>query len=116
LIFRIIRKKFVFILALASTESQQISKEDIEALLEELIQLHPNSPTFRQIFKSTQTTEMFLDAYKSFTTGVKSLTEIGQSTIALMDKVSHFALALALDSSVATAQQQEVSFSLIFFA
>lgn len=88
----------------------------MEALVEELIRLHPISPTFRLIFKSEQTTEMFLDAYKSFTTGVKSLPEISHNVVALMDKLSHFALALAMDSSVATVQKQEVWLVISFTA
>jgi hypothetical protein len=85
-----------------------MKESDLEALIEELIRLHPISPTFRDIFKSTQTTQLFIDAYNSFTSGVKSLPDIGQTLVSLMDKMSHFALALALDNLVSASQQQEV--------
>ncbi|KAL4258196.1 Beach-domain-containing protein [Pleurotus pulmonarius] len=37
----------------------------VELLIEELMNLHASSSTFRQIFKSQQTTQLFVDAYKA---------------------------------------------------
>lgn len=77
-------------------------------MLEALIQLHPASPSFKQIFKSTQVTQQFIDTHLAFASAVRSLPEISQRIISLMDKMCHFAIALALDPSVSQTQQAEV--------
>ena len=85
-----------------------VAGPDLEALLEALIQLHSASPSFKQIFKSTQVTQQLIDIHLAFTSTVKSLPEISQRVASLMDKMCHFAIALALDPLVSETQQAEV--------
>ena len=92
----------------AGSTPSTISEADLEALLETLIQLHSTSPSFKQIFKSTQITQQFVGAHLAFVSTVKALPEISQRVTSLMDKMCHFAVALALDSSVSETQQTEV--------
>jgi hypothetical protein len=80
----------------------------MEVLIEELIDLHASSPTFRQIFKSQQTTQSFIEAYKSFVAAVTSSAEISDTTVRVLEKVTHFGLNLALDNSVSGNQKREV--------
>lgn len=80
----------------------------MEHLLEELIAIHSANLTFRQIFKSQTITQGFIDAYKSFVTAVSLVDGITQSTIRILEKLSHLGLSIALDNSVAGSQKQEV--------
>lgn len=84
----------------------------MEALIEEIIDLHVSSSTFRQVFRSQQTTQMFLDAYKSFVTATTASMDGHQRTIRILERLSHFALTLAHDDDVAVPQKREV-FSII---
>lgn len=88
--------------------SQTITGADLEALLGTLIQLQSTSPSFKQVFKSTQVTRQFIDTHLAFTSAVKSLPEISQNITSLMDKMCHLAIAFALDPSVSETQQAEV--------
>jgi hypothetical protein len=69
--------------------------------------LHASSPTFRQIFRSQQTTQVFVDAYKFFVTSVNP-TNVKPKIIRMLEKLTHFALTLALDPDVAASQKKEV--------
>ena len=86
-----------------------VTGDDLEALLEALIQIHPTSLSFRQIFKSTQVTQQFIDTHLAFASAVRSLPEISQRVTSLMDKMCHFAIAVSLDPSVSQTQQAEVT-------
>ena len=97
----------VKLLFVGSTPSA-IAGADLEALLEILIQLHSTSPSFKQIFKSTQITQQFIGTHLAFVSAVKDLPEISQRVTSLMDKMCHFAVALALDPSLSETQQAEV--------
>jgi hypothetical protein len=88
--------------------SPTITGEDLEDLLEAIIQLHSTSPSFKQIFKSTQVTQQFIDTHFAFASAVKSLSEISQRVTSLMDKMCHLAIALALDPSISESLQVEV--------
>lgn len=81
----------------------------MEVLIEELIDLHASSLTFRQVFRSQQTTQLFLDGYKAFVTALSSFTNISRRTVRILEKVSHFALTLSLDNDVAANQKREVT-------
>ena len=78
-------------------------------MLEAIIQLHSTSPSFKQVFKSTQVTQQFIDTQLAFASAIKSLPEISQRVTSLMDKMSHLAIALALDPSVPESLQVDVS-------
>ncbi|KAJ7579061.1 beach-domain-containing protein [Mycena floridula] len=79
----------------------------VEVLIEELMDLHGSSASFRQIFESQQTTKLFVDAYKAFISKV-ALLDVNHRTIRLIEKLSHFGLALALDNAVAGSQKREI--------
>jgi hypothetical protein len=80
----------------------------VEAILEELVLLQSSSPTFRQLFESQQTTQMFIKAFRSFVTSLPSTSEIPQHHIRISEKLMHFGLTLSLDNVVAGAQKREV--------
>jgi hypothetical protein len=80
----------------------------MEVLIEELMELHASSNGFREIFKSQQTTQLFVNSYKSFVLRVTSATQINQRTSRILEKLTHFGLGLALDNAVAGAQKREV--------
>ncbi|KAK2463985.1 hypothetical protein APHAL10511_004036 [Amanita phalloides] len=74
----------------------------MEALIEELMSLHTTSPAFRQVFASQQTTQLFVNTYKSFVSSVAASAGVNNHlTIRLLEKLTHFGLALALDNAVA---------------
>lgn len=93
--------------AVASTPPT-IAGEDLEDLLGAIIQLHSTSPTFKQLFKSAQVTQQFIDTHSAFASAVKSLSEISQRVTGLVDKMCHLAIALALDPLVSEPLQAEV--------
>jgi hypothetical protein len=80
----------------------------MEVLIEEMIDLHASSSTFRQVFRSQQTTQMFVDAYKAFVTAVTASFDSNQRTVRILEKISHFGLTLALNDDVAAPQKREV--------
>jgi hypothetical protein len=80
----------------------------MEVLVEELMDLHASSATFRQVFKSQQTTQLFVSAYKAFVSKVSAATEVNQWTSRILEKLTHLGLALALDNHIAGGQKREV--------
>lgn len=80
----------------------------MEVLVEELIDLYASSPTFRQVFRSPQTTQLFVDAYKAFVAAVMSSSQVNPRMIRILEKISHLALTLTLDSGVTGPQKREV--------
>ena len=81
----------------------------MENLVEELLTLHATSSTFRQIFESQQTTQLFIDTYKSLVDKLSSASNISDWNARILEKLTHFGLALALDNAVGGAQKREVS-------
>ena len=86
-----------------------------EAILEELVLLQSSSPTFRQLFESQQTTQMFIKAFRSFVTSLTSTSETPQHHIRISEKLMHFGLTLSLDNAVAGGQKREVCLLLPLF-
>ncbi len=86
-----------------------------EAILEELVLLQSSSPTFRQMFESQQTTQAFIQAFRSFVTSLASTSEIPQHHIRISEKLMHFGLTLSLDNAVSGGQKREVCLFLPFF-
>jgi len=80
----------------------------MEILIEELLTLHATSSTFRQIFESQQTTQLFIDTYKSMVVKLSSASSINDWNIRILEKLTHFGLALALDNAVGGSQKREV--------
>lgn len=82
----------------------------MEALVEELLNLHSTLAQFRTIFQSQITTQLFVDGYKNFVKKLAELPEVNPQTVRVLEKLTHFGLALALDNSVAGSQKREVWF------
>ncbi|KAJ7143646.1 beach-domain-containing protein [Mycena filopes] len=80
----------------------------MEVLIEELMDLHASSSGFREVFKSQQTTQLFVNSYKAFVLRVTAAEQLNQRTIRILEKLTHFGLGLALDNSVAGAQKREI--------
>ncbi|KAJ7615896.1 beach-domain-containing protein [Roridomyces roridus] len=80
----------------------------MEVLIEELIELHASSGAFREVFKSQQTTQLFVNSYKTFVLRVTGAEQVNHRTIRILEKLTHFGLALALDNAVAGAQKREI--------
>lgn len=70
--------------------------------------LHASSSTFRQIFKSQQTTQLFVDAYKAYVSKITALPALNSKTTSTVEKLNHLGLAFALDNSVAGSQKRQV--------
>ena len=104
-------------LSSASSQSSLIHESSTEVLVEELIDLHASSPTFRQVFRSQQTTQLFIDAYKAFVTTISSSARsasLSPRTISILEKVSRFALTLTLESDISGPQKRQVFHVLIY--
>ncbi|KXN83156.1 hypothetical protein AN958_01769 [Leucoagaricus sp. SymC.cos] len=80
----------------------------IEALTERLLHLHSTTAQFRSIFQSQATAQLFVDGYKNYVKRLSTLTEISASALRILEKLTHFGLALALDNSVAGSQKREI--------
>lgn len=91
-----------------ASSSSQVAESTMEVLLEELMDLHASSPTFREVFRSQQTTQLFIDGYRSFVSKISPAQEINARTVRILEKSSHLGLALALDNCVAGSQKREV--------
>jgi hypothetical protein len=84
----------------------------MEILVEEMMSLHASSATFREIFRPQQTTQLFIEAYEAYVSKLSPAIHINQWTSRILDKLTHFALALDLDNAVAGQQKREVCFHL----
>ncbi|KAF7293071.1 hypothetical protein MIND_01206500 [Mycena indigotica] len=80
----------------------------MEVLVEELMDLHASSNSFREVFKSQQTTQLFVNSYKTFVLRVTNASQINPRTIRILEKMTHFGLGLALDNNVAGSQKREI--------
>lgn len=91
----------------------------MEHLIERMLTLHASSGTFRQTFESQQTTQLFIAAYNGMVEKLSRVLAddshvdcneryINEWNIRILEKLSHFGLALALDSAVGGPQKQEV--------
>ncbi|EKM53226.1 uncharacterized protein PHACADRAFT_210920 [Phanerochaete carnosa HHB-10118-sp] len=78
------------------------------SLLEELIKIHSFSLTFRQAFRSQVTTQTFIDAFKSFVTAIPGLEQLDNIVVWVLEKLSHLALSISLDDTVAVPQRKEI--------
>ncbi|THV04025.1 beach-domain-containing protein [Dendrothele bispora CBS 962.96] len=85
-----------------------ITEATMELLVERLMNLHASSSTFRQIFQSQQTTQLFVNAYKDFVAKISGNSVLNEYTIRILEKLAHLGLALALDNVVAGAQKREI--------
>ncbi|KAJ3575407.1 hypothetical protein NP233_g1115 [Leucocoprinus birnbaumii] len=84
------------------------SPATMETLTEELLNLHSTLAQFRIIFQSHNTTQLLIDAYKNYVKALANLTEINARALRILEKLTHFGLALALDNAVAGSQKREI--------
>jgi hypothetical protein len=87
----------------------------IETLVEELLNLHSTVAQFRSIFQSQITTQLFVDGYKTFVKRLSVAPEINARALRILEKLTHFGLALALDNMVAGSLKREVCVVQLFF-
>ncbi|KAG6831011.1 hypothetical protein H0H92_013198 [Tricholoma furcatifolium] len=80
----------------------------MENLVEKIMDLHSSSSTFRQVFKSQQTTQVFVDTLKTFVNKVTAAPQVNQWTKRILEKMTHLGLALALDPLIAGNQKREL--------
>ncbi|KAF7982777.1 hypothetical protein HWV62_26692 [Athelia sp. TMB] len=80
----------------------------MEALIEEIISLYASSPTFRQVFRSQQTTQILVDAYKAFVMAINATANIHPRTLRILEKVSHCLLTISLESEITGPQKREI--------
>jgi len=91
-----------------SHDSYSVSSA-MEVLVEELSDLHSSTAGFRELFRSKQTTFLYLDACRSFVTKLGDVPHLKERTERLVGKVSNLTLMLALDNAVDGNQKREVS-------
>lgn len=84
------------------------TESSMENLLEEIMDLHASSSTFRELFKSQQTTQLFVDTFKTFVDKLKAASGLNQQTRRILEKISHFVLALAFEPFTSGSQKNEV--------
>ncbi|KAI5118373.1 hypothetical protein M0805_008701 [Coniferiporia weirii] len=80
----------------------------VEPLLEELMEWQSSSPTFRQIFKSQQTTSLLVNAYSTFVAFGRSVRINRHNYVRVLEKMNHLILALTLDNAVSSSQKREM--------
>lgn len=81
-----------------------------------MLKLHGSSSTFREIFRSQQATQIYIDAFKQFVNRLKLSDKVksdgvNQRTAQILDKLSTLGLQIALDNAVSGPQKREVSTS-----
>ena len=91
-----------------SHDSYSVSSA-MEVLVEELSDLHSSTASFRELFRSKQTTFLYLDACRSFVTKLADVPHLKERTERLVGKISNLTLMLALDNAVDSNQKREVS-------
>jgi hypothetical protein len=81
----------------------------MEVLLEELIELHTSSPTFRHAFKSKSVLNVFVTLTKSFvSSNATPDPETPLNSAPLLDKLIHLALMVNLAGASDPSQKREV--------
>ncbi|PPQ75051.1 hypothetical protein CVT24_010464 [Panaeolus cyanescens] len=92
----------------ANEEQNWTTESTMELLIEELLTLHASSSTFRQIFESQQTTQLFIDTYTAMVDKLSGGRQINSWNVRILEKLTHFGLALALDNAVGGGQKREI--------
>src|SRR5689334_20679251 len=88
-------------------------------MLEMMLKLHGSSSTFREIFRSQQATQIYVDGFKQFVHKLKASEKVqsdglNQKTKEILDKVSNLGIFIALDNAVSGPQKREVSRSCFY--
>lgn len=95
-------------MSVALSQYSWTTESTMEELVENLMSLHASSATFRQVFQSQQTTQLFIVAYRGFVEKLSNASQVNLRTVSILEKISHVGLALALDNAVAGGQKREV--------
>jgi hypothetical protein len=82
----------------------------MEVLVEELIDLHSSTSTFRQLFRSKQTTDILLRACQTFISKIFEFSQLRGKTDRLFEKVTTLVALLASDNHMDVEQVKQVSF------
>ncbi len=99
----------MFLVATDAPHFSWVTETTMERLVEDLLDLHASSATFKQIFRSQQTTRLFVESYRAFVTKLLQAPLVNQRTLRLLEKIAHLGISLAVDSAVAGAQKREVN-------
>ncbi|KAI0029515.1 beach-domain-containing protein [Vararia minispora EC-137] len=95
--------------ALLADGSSSVDHETLcTSLMEVLIHLQATSPTFRELFKSQQTTLACIQAFKSFVNALQTSGNMRAGLASVLDKLKHFGLTLALDNAVSGGHKREL--------
>lgn len=81
----------------------------MEVLVEELIDLHSSTSTFRQLFKSKQTTSILLNACQSFIARIYESPQSRGKVERLIEKITTLVAAIAADAPVDEDEKEQVS-------
>ncbi|KAG6889353.1 hypothetical protein C0992_005581 [Termitomyces sp. T32_za158] len=92
----------------ASTQLSWTTELSMEKLAEEIMGLYTSSSTFREVFESQQTTQLFIDSFKTFVDKLKAASELNQWTRRILEKIAHFGLTLALEPFISGTQKNEM--------
>jgi len=82
----------------------------MEVLVEELIDLHSSSSTFRQLFRSKQTSSILVTACQVFISKIYEFSQARGRTERLLEKVITLVNIIASDGTVDDQQKEQVSF------
>ncbi|KAF9002530.1 hypothetical protein BDQ17DRAFT_1357028 [Cyathus striatus] len=80
----------------------------IDVLVEDFMNLHSSSATFRQLFRSHQSTQIFIDSYRNFVSKITLVGTVNSWTTRILERLTHLGLALALDDAVSGHQKREI--------
>jgi len=81
----------------------------MDVLIEECIDLHASSESFRLLIASQPITALFVTAVKGFVDKIATAPALHDRMLRLTEKLTHLILMLALDNNVDSSQKHEVS-------
>ncbi|KAF9006328.1 hypothetical protein BDZ89DRAFT_1144797 [Hymenopellis radicata] len=99
---------FMSFVAADAPHFSRVAETTMERLVEDLLDLHASSATFKQIFRSQQTRRLFIESYRAFVTKLLQAPLVNQRSLRLLEKIAHLGISLAVDSAVAGAQKREI--------
>ncbi|KAG8984948.1 hypothetical protein FRB94_005904 [Tulasnella sp. JGI-2019a] len=79
-----------------------------DTLVEELIDLHSTSPSFRKLFQTKPLASQFIELCRLFINQVTESIELRSRTARIVEKLTHLALIIALHSGVDAQQKEEL--------
>ncbi|KAG6877946.1 hypothetical protein C0993_001804 [Termitomyces sp. T159_Od127] len=92
----------------SSAQRSWTTESSMENLVEEIMGLHASASTFRELFKSQQIIQPFIDTFKTFVDKLNAASGLNQWTRRILEKIAHFGLALALEPFMSGTQKNEI--------